>query len=270
MNNRQARERTGFTLIELLVSMVLVGILLSLVLVGIQQSRAASRRIDCLNNLKQCGLGIHDYAEVHGEYPVEFGDKWPARLYSTYGFPLPDNGRVPTEYQGFRCPEGGRLKANDGTRYRGSSDYRNGFSGGPVARRPPDIVDGFSTTAAMSEVTNHERWWLDRHVEPGPGCEEDLVDACRNHRTSTRPEGDGTNLEGYDHFLTPNQPSCWSTDRAYPGFNHHGVFPASSDHAGGVNVLFIDGHARFVSDSIDWDAWKAVGTINGRESVSSF
>jgi len=64
-------SRSGFTLIELLVVVVIVGVLLALTFPAVQAAREASRRAQCLNNLKQIALGTLNYADVHKEsFPV--------------------------------------------------------------------------------------------------------------------------------------------------------------------------------------------------------
>ncbi len=66
----------------------------------------------------------------------------------------------------------------------------------------------------------------------------------------------------YNHTLGPNDHSCMPG-----GWVQFGAFSASSRHPGGVNLLFGDGHVRFVSGSVSVPLWRAVGTKNGGEVV---
>src|SRR5271163_4572399 len=61
--------RRGFTLIELLVVIAIIAVLIALLLPAVQAAREAARRAQCVNNMKQIGLAIHNYLPAIGTMP---------------------------------------------------------------------------------------------------------------------------------------------------------------------------------------------------------
>ena len=66
---RSAVGAPGFTVLELLVLISVIGLLLALLLPAVQASRESGRRTQCMNNLRQQGVALHQFIEVRGKLP---------------------------------------------------------------------------------------------------------------------------------------------------------------------------------------------------------
>lgn len=146
---------------------------------------------------------------------------------------------------------------------------------GPI--RAADVVDGLSNTALLSEilVANltgdwlRAEWYLTTE-RSGRNELDAFAEACVAETPRRQANGawyaddqtrGGPWLHGdsgttwYNHILTPQLPSCMNGSAV-----QYGAYTAASLHAGGVNVVFADGHGDFVSRSVDRRTWRQLGS----------
>jgi prepilin-type N-terminal cleavage/methylation domain-containing protein/prepilin-type processing-associated H-X9-DG protein len=274
-------RRQGWSLVEVLVALAIIGLLMAILVPAVQSARATARRVECRNNLHQIGVALHNCVTTTSAFPEP--DAAP-QIKLAQWLHLASNAPLQCPSDAFaNAPKGvPSYLFNAGTQFRLFDPPLNGFMEVFRSRRPGEFTDGMSNTAAYSErrlaklsplqpdVDAHPDrylWRTRRDVPRVVGGEALFIDTCRSERTAPTPSTFDIRLAGvgYDHFLTPNQIGCWNGPRTTEWLDT--LVPASSDHHGGVNVLFADGHVQFVSDTIDWNVWQALGTVAGNESL---
>jgi prepilin-type N-terminal cleavage/methylation domain-containing protein/prepilin-type processing-associated H-X9-DG protein len=187
-------------------------------------------------------------------------------------------------------PNNAGIMRNAGNAVDGPADKMNQTSDGPDIRFAT-VTDGLSNTVLWSEfvmgggattaasgrdgksMVYGTLGAADGTFVPyGYATFQKIVQLCQSNTTkySDQKGQEWLNQQmgwggAYSHMMTPNKKTCvydgWHTDS--------GVITASSNHAGGVNVGFMDGSVRFVKDSVNQMAWWAISTYGQGEVVSA-
>jgi len=79
---------------------------------------------------------------------------------------------------------------------------------------------------------------------------------------------------GYSHIMPPNKKACMFSNQNNSALNSYAesnatMINASSYHAGGVNVGFLDGSVKFIKDSISLQTWGSIATKAGGEVIDA-
>lgn len=294
-----ARSRTGFTLIELLVVIAIIAILIALLLPAVQQAREAARRTQCKNNLKQIGVGLHNYHSSSEGLPPGFIQDpstnrneatWIALLlpfidqgprYDSIDFNACGGCTNPssvnfeahsTPIEMMRCPSDlpgtlafdvyakGNYGANNGV---GPLIPPRGYSVQP-SRGPLGVFDSNKRLRLtdIKDGTSNTAAVSELRIYPEEGNDMRGI--------MFYPEGPFIHHNFSPNSTVPDQvrhSTCPDPNidppcmGAYNAYNDKNmIFTARSWHPGGVHVLLADGSVRFINENINLTTWQNLST----------
>jgi prepilin-type N-terminal cleavage/methylation domain-containing protein len=286
-------NRLGFTLVELLVVIAIIGILVALLLPAVQAAREAGRKAQCKNNLRQYGIAIHNYHDVHKSLPMGLNDKY--WTFQSLVLPFMEQNNVyrlidytfsPTCFEYCKGPAVNNPSADPGNRVL------------PVDSCPSDPVAGgiWNNTPGYSDYTLSGYHGLTNYF----GC------------MGTSPtNNDGMFYKlgklGLQHVTDGTSNTFMMGERGEPagllygwtycgaGLSYGGVFTGETDnmlstqlpmgpgkpdnthithfwsyHPGGAQFIFGDSSVTFISYNVNFTTFQALSTRSGAEVVGGF
>ncbi len=264
-------RRLGFTLIELLAVIAIIAILISLLLPAVQQARNAAQRTQCLNQLKQIGLALHNYHDAHLKFPSGWvssdfnGFSWMAQilpqmdqgnLYQTIVFTEPCYSNpanlkvIQTPLGIFRCPSDSSPPQFD----QWSSITSRSVQRQAVSNYVGNLGSISFPDNTTVQIPTDGPFFLNSSISI-----RDITDGTSNTFLVGERKWVGEYCPGVANFGDAYWAATtddWIQDvLATAGVNLNskpGRSPQfSSRHIGGGNFLFADGSVRFMGDSLD-------------------
>ena len=293
-----SKEHRAFTLIELLVVIAIIGILIGLLLPAVQAARETARRLSCFNNLKQVGLGLHHYHDVHRRLPpgwigvdpdthrLPLAEGEPGWGWASCLLPFLDKGPLDQQLDrnvSIRHPNNEEARLTHLPIYRCPSDplpalqFTLGMEGDPSAESVELATANFVGVHGTQELHDCEGLPVGvqctsdgplyhlskvRFVDITDGLSNTLLVGERSsemgHSTWVGSVAEGDEAMARILGITDHAPNA-------PG-GHLDDF--SSQHPAGTNFVLGDGSVRLITESIDLELYRSLATIRGREGLT--